>query len=168
MQWNEVSIASQRLHMRPFRADDAGEAYPCITPTLTRYMRFEPPGSEAEFESVWRTWLPKISTGEDITFVIRLTGTGALVGFVGLHRTQDAEPELGIWIRESEHGHGYGGEAVKAVADWAATAFGRAAFIYPVAMENAPSRCIAERLGGVVVGRRDTAKYDAVVYRIPA
>lgn len=166
MPGQDISITTRRLRMQPFRPEDADEAYACITPTLTRYMAFEPAESPAAFAEIWQSWLPKIASGEDITFVIR--HDGAFIGFCGLHRTGDLQPELGIWIRESAHGLGYGREAVEAVAHWASAHLPALAYIYPVATENTASRRIAEGLGGTIIGRRDTAKYPAVVYQIPA
>ncbi|WP_198972671.1 GNAT family N-acetyltransferase [Xylophilus sp. ASV27] len=167
MQWNTVEITSARLSMRPFSAPDANEAFACITPTLTRYMSFDPLPSKRDFESVWREWLTDIDAGVDFTFTIRRRGTQAFLGLAGLHRAREPEPELGIWVRESEHGHAYGREAVQAVAAWGTRTFRPAAFVYPVAEANAPSRRIAESLGGTVTAHRAGPRYDLLVYRIP-
>jgi len=168
MQWRAIQITSERLVVRPFAQTDANDAFGCITLTLTRYMSFDPAPSADVFETIWRGWLPKIDAGEDFAFTIRDRATNSFLGLAGLHRTSDVEPELGIWIREDQHGHGYGFEAVQAVALWAAGTFKSSAFIYPVAKENAPSRKLAEALGGVVVSERTAPKYDSVVYRIAA
>ena len=53
MSWSDTTITSQRLALRPFTAADADEAFACITPTLTRYLSFEPASTPAEFEA-WR------------------------------------------------------------------------------------------------------------------
>ncbi len=50
---------------------------------------------------------------------------------------------------------------------WASREWGIDRFIYPVAEENYASRRIAESLGGVVVERRQTPKYQSVIYQIP-
>lgn len=168
MQWNAIEIKSQRLSIKPFAPTDANDAFGCITPTLTRYLSFDPAPTPVIFESIWRTWLPKIDAGVDFAFAIRDRKTRDFIGLAGLHRTGDAEPELGIWVREDNHGQGYGCEAVKAVAAWAAERFGPASFMYPVARENVPSRRLAEALGGTVIGERTAPKYDSVIYQIPA
>ena len=168
MQWRSTHILSERLSISPFSSDDAIETFDCITPTLTRYLSFDPPPSAAVFDTIWRAWLPKIDAGIDFAFTIRLRATGRFIGLAGLHRTGDPEPELGIWVREDEHGNAYGREAVRAVAHWAAERFTPSAFIYPVAIANGPSRRLVETLGGRVIGTRTSAKYESVVYRIPA
>lgn len=165
---DDWTINSPRLHLRPFTPEDAGEAFAAITPGLTRYMAFDPPVSEQAFAAVWTTWLPTIADGTDVTFVIRLRTDDAFLGLAGLHRTTDVEPELGIWIAEAMHGHGYGHEAVAAVRALASRRLDRAAFRYPVAEQNLPSRRLAESLGGVPVAREQNVKYIAIVYRIPA
>ena len=162
------TIDSPRLRLRPFAAADAEEVFAAITPGLTRYMAFEPPPSKEAFAAVWQAWLPTIADGTDITFVIRRHDNGDFLGLAGLHRTTDAEPELGIWIAEAMHGHGYGREAVAAVWLSASERLRCAAFRYPVAEQNRSSRRLAECLGGRPVARERGVKYAAIVYRIPA
>ncbi len=157
-----IRILSQRLSIEPFCEQDAVESFPCITPTLTRYMSWEPPASLEEYAQVWGRWLPAIADGSDIERV------GArFTGLVGLHHTGSETPELGIWVREDKHGLGFGGEAVRAVVQWASEWVVAKHFIYPVATQNRASRRIAEALGGVVIERRMAEKYESVVYQIP-
>ncbi len=42
MTLNTVTLSTQRLTLKPFTANDADETYNCITPTLTRYMAWDP------------------------------------------------------------------------------------------------------------------------------
>ena len=165
---SDIHIESARLSIKPFTADDADAAFPCITPSLTRFMSWEPAASRAEFDSIWRSWLPKIADGADFVFAIRQRKDAQFLGLVGLHHVGNASPELGIWIREDCHGQGFGREAVGLVAQWASQALAVASFIYPVAEANQQSRRIAESLGGVVIGQHVTPKYAAVTYRIPS
>lgn len=168
MLWQNVFLVTPRLALRPFTPEDAAETFACITPTLTRYLSFEPPASEAAFAHVWQDWLPSIASGEDLTFVIRHRTNAGFLGLAGLHEANTPEPELGIWIREDAHGHAYGREAVRAIATWAVSACGARSFTYPVAAANRASRQLVESLGGEVIGPRNTAKYDGVIYRLPA
>ena len=109
--------------------------------------------------------------GTDVHFVVRVKPTLAFLGMAGLHNTSAAEPETGIWIRESQHGYGYGREAIAAVISFASR--DKRAVIYPVVEQNDSSRRLAQRLGGVIVGTRllrkaGGVKHPEVVYRIPA
>ncbi|AWB48631.1 GNAT family N-acetyltransferase [Gemmobacter aquarius] len=162
------AIRTERLTLRPFTPADADAAFDAITPSLTRFLAFDPPPSHAAFETVWRRWLVTIADRTDLVFVIRHGGTGLFIGLSGVHATLSPEPELGIWISETEQGKGYGREAVRAVATWAATVFSPQAFRYPVAEANAASRRIAESLCGTVIAREATPKFASVVYRIPS
>jgi RimJ/RimL family protein N-acetyltransferase len=56
---------------------------------------------------------------------------------------------------------------VRAVVHWCAERLAAVAYRYPVAVDNVASRRIAEALGGQVVGTEQSAKFAAVVYRIP-
>lgn len=162
-----AAIEGPRIILRPFSATDADEAFVAITPNLTRFMSFDPPPTRAAFDAIWLAWLPAIADGSDLTFCIRHRDSGRFLGLVGLHDAQSAEPELGIWISEREHGHGYGREAVKTVARWTTAALKPASFRYPVAERNLSSRRIAEALGGQVVAHETHPKYASVIYRVP-
>jgi RimJ/RimL family protein N-acetyltransferase len=164
---DEIHIESERLSIRPFSADDADATFRCITPSLTRFMSWEPPADKAVFDRIWQGWLPTIADGTDFTFAIRQRVTGGFLGLAGLHSVRGSSAELGIWIREDCHAQGLGREAVRLVARWASLSLGIASFTYPVAEENYPSRRLAESLGGVIVDRRETPKYRSVIYRIP-
>ena len=44
----------------------------------------------------------------------------ALLGWGSIHsQARTVEPHLGIWIKKSAHGKGYGREAIEAVVQWA-------------------------------------------------
>ncbi|MFS8980422.1 GNAT family N-acetyltransferase [Cupriavidus necator] len=161
-------IRSARLVLSPFRCDDAAEVFPCITPTLARFMEWEPSPSPAAFAAVWHDWLPAMEHGSDFVFTIRRADDGLFIGLGGLHHADTPAPEPGIWIREDCHGHGYGLEAVTAIVEWARANLTLSHLVYPVAEQNWASRRIAEALGGEVVGRSSSPKYERVIYRIPA
>lgn len=165
---SQCRLNTDRLLIAPFTAADADEVYQAITPTLTRFMNFEPEASPEAFANVWQTWLPLIREGEEVIFVARLSDTKQFVGMGGAHDLHSQTPELGIWVKETQHGNGYGREIVHAIAVWASERYRPQHFIYPVAEQNTPSRRIAESLGGVVAGRRENTKYDCVVYQIPS
>ncbi|MFJ2991828.1 GNAT family N-acetyltransferase [Pandoraea sp. NPDC087047] len=164
---DEIHIESERLSIRPFSADDADDSFRCITPSLTRFMSWEPPANRETFDRIWQGWLLTIAEGTDFTFAIRQKATGNFLGLAGLHGVRSTSAELGIWIREDFHAQGFGREAVGLVAMWASLALGSESFTYPVAEENDSSRRIAESLGGVIVERHETPKLMSVIYRIP-
>lgn len=159
-------IKAPRLHLQPFSPTDADEAYHCITPSLTRYMAWEPPACPDEFAKIWQTWMQSHANKTEMVFTVREKQNNHFLGLVGLHHLQTSTPELGIWIREDRHGKGFGREAVTYLYIWASANFNCSSFIYPVAEDNYPSRRIAESLGGVVKGNHATPKYRSILYCI--
>jgi RimJ/RimL family protein N-acetyltransferase len=173
MDLSSVSLSSQRLLLKSFASEDAFEAFEATTPTLTRLMGWDPAPSLEAFAPIWQSWFPMMYAGTDGHFVVRVKSTLEFLGMVGLHNTSAAEPEAGIWIKESRHGCGYGREAVATVISFAVRNLGKLAVVYPVVEQNGSSRRLAESLGGSIVGTRLLRKaggveYPEVVYRIPA
>src|SRR5262245_43665989 len=168
-----IALASARVALRSFTAADAAEAFAAATPTLTRFMGWDPSPSPAAFAEVWRLWLSQMAAGTDVMFAARLRSSGEFLGMVGLHRLGGREPEIGVWIKQAAQGFGYGREAVTTAIGWASSELGAIGFIYPVVKENRPSRRLAESLGGRLVGTRPLAKasgmiLDQVIYWVPS
>lgn len=161
-------LTTQRLKLRIYSAQDAEEMYSHITPTLTRFMAWEPPASFEEFLSNKPSWEERFLQATDYHFVARDLKSGRYIGVVGVHRATTAAPEFGVWISEDLHGQGFGKEAVGAVFEWAKKVLQADYFVYPVAEENRASRKIAETLGGKLVSSEQKPKYVAVTYHIPA
>ena len=161
----QILIQSARLQLSPFTMADAEEVFQCITPAIARYMRWEPPQSFNEYKANREARL--LANDDSVfSFVIRRNDTMECLGLAGLDEADQPTPELGIWLKEAAHGHGYGGEAIRAVAEWATKTLAKESFLYPVAVENIASRRIAERLNGEIVGTRRNPKYESVVYKI--
>jgi hypothetical protein len=58
MDLSSVSLSSQRLFLKSFASEDALEAFEATTPTLTRFMTWEPAPSLEAFAPIWQSWLP--------------------------------------------------------------------------------------------------------------
>ena len=173
MDLSSVNLSSQRLFLKSFSPEDALEVFEAVTPTITRFMGFEPAPSLEAFEQIWQNWFPLMHSGTDAHFVVRANSNLEFLGVVGLHDLEDAEPKVGIWIKETAHGSGFGREAVAALISFAASELGKRAVLYPVVEKNYPSRRLAENLGGILVGSRLLQKaggieHPEVIYRIPA
>ena len=70
------------------------------------------------------------------------------------------EPHLGIWIKKSAHGKGYGREAIEAVVQWAFHNTEIPALRYDFDRANISSQKLVEPLGGVCVGEEHTPQTD--------
>jgi RimJ/RimL family protein N-acetyltransferase len=154
-------IRSARLQLSSFTMADAEDVFYCITPRVARYMRWEPPKSLSEYKASRQARL-QADDGSDLSLVVRRNDTMECFGIAGLDGVDQPTPELGIWLKEAAHGQGYGLEAVRAVAEWAAQNLGKKQFLYPVAVENVSSRRIAEKLNGQIIGKSTNAKYESV------
>jgi RimJ/RimL family protein N-acetyltransferase len=166
-------ITSERLVLRAFTASDAVESFEEADATVARYMSWNPAASLEAFAPIWREWLANMAAGRELSLVIRLGSTEAFLGVLGLHPADGTLLETGLWIKRSAQGLGYGREAVAAATTWAARRFRPSGFLYPVVDENAPSRRLAEALGGEIIGVRQRRKPGDVerrllLYRLPA
>lgn len=161
----QALIRSARLQLSLFKMADADEVFGCITPAIARFMRWEPPKSLKEYKAHREARL-QANDRSSYSFVVRRSDSMECLGIAGLDEVDQPTPELGIWLKEAAHGHGYGTEAVSAVAEWATKTLAKDRFLYPVAVENVASRRIAEKLNGEIVGTRSNPKYESVVYEI--
>jgi RimJ/RimL family protein N-acetyltransferase len=165
MIWPEIRTA--RLVLRPAEPADVHDIFSAVTPTLTRYLSFDPAPTPQALEEVISSWRPQMMAGTDFHMAIRDSTTGAFIGMAGAHHLSDLYPELGIWIREDVQRQGYGREAVQGVRNWFSLNCRPNGFRYLVAEANIPSHQIARSLGGTPVGIEDQPKFRAVVYRLP-
>jgi RimJ/RimL family protein N-acetyltransferase len=161
----QICIRSARLQLTPFKMADAEEVFNCITPATARFMRWEAPKSLNEYKANREARL-RANDQSALSFVIRRSDTMECLGIAGLDEADQPTPELGVWLKEAAHGHGYGTEAVRTIAQWATKTLAKESFLYPVAVENVASRRIAEKLNGEIVGTRRNPKYESVVYEI--
>ena len=160
-----IVILSPRLQLSQFQMTDAQEVFGCITPGITKFMPWEPPS--------WREYVTRcekrmqVPEPNKFRFVIRRLDGGECLGMASLEDADSVSPEVGLWLKESAHGQGFGREVVASLVVWGHASLGKESFTYPVAAQNVASRRIAENLHGEIIGNRTNPKYDSVVYRIP-
>lgn len=160
-----IVIQSPRLQLSQFQMTDAPDVFGCITPAITKFMPWEPPSWDeyvARCEKRAQTPDPN-----QFSFVIRRLDNRQCLGMASFEGADSVSPELGLWIKESAHGQGFGREVVAALIAWGHATLGKESFLYPVAVQNTASRRIAEKLGGEIIGNLTKPKYEAVVYKIP-
>jgi hypothetical protein len=87
-----VKPFANRLALRAFTPADAPEIFAAVSPTITRFMAWDPLPSPAAFAEVWRQWLPRMTAGTDLSLVIRLRATDEFLGVAGIHGIGSAEP----------------------------------------------------------------------------
>ena len=159
-------LRSARLVLHRTRSDDADELFDALTPAVARFMAWDAPESRAVHRARVRA---RAASGDrsEVHFVIRRRVDDECLGAAAAEALDADHPEIGLWLRESAQGRGYGTEAVRALLTWAGERTGRTSFAWPVARGNVPSVRLAERLGGRIAGRRRREKHEAVVYLVP-
>jgi RimJ/RimL family protein N-acetyltransferase len=95
MDLSSISLRPNHLLLTAFVPTDAPDAFAGATPTLSRYVWDLAPSPEA-FEQIWRSWLPMMVAGTDVSIAVRLASTYEFLGMVGLHPIDEPEPEPGI------------------------------------------------------------------------
>ncbi|HEY2497456.1 MAG TPA: GNAT family N-acetyltransferase [Candidatus Angelobacter sp.] len=160
-----IVIQSPRLQLSQIQLTDARDVFGCITPAIAKFMPWEPPS--------WSEYLARCEKRDQnpdpnqLTFVIRRLDNRECLGLSSFEDASSISPEVGLWLKETAHGQGFGTEVVAALIEWGHTTLGKESFIYPVAVQNTTSRRIAEKLHGEIIANRKNPKYDSVVYRIP-
>ena len=158
--------------MRPVHPDFAPAIFAEFTPEICRHMFPQPPrriGDTLDYIAGARA---AMGAGEELAVSLFHRSSGDFLGGAGMHRLKSDAPEVGIWIKLSAHGQGYGLEAVAGLVRWTFATAAPRHVIYPVMVENWRSRRIPERLGGTLTRRfqkanaagvmRDLAEYAIV------
>lgn len=104
----------------------------------------------SETEEFINSSLPGMKDGTNMQLVMTLKDTNEFLGLVGLHGVNSETPVLGIWLKKSAHGKGYGKEAITAIYQWAKENIEFKYLKYSVDKDNIPSIKIPESLGGIV------------------
>lgn len=160
-----IVIQSPRLQLSQLQMMDAPDVFACITPAIAKFMPWEPP-SWSDYLARCERRMQKPDPNQ-FSFVIRRFDNRECLGMSSFENADSVSPEIGLWLKESAHGQGFGREVVAALIGWGHATLGKESFIYPVAVQNTASRRIAEKLRGEIKGNRKNPKYDSVVYRIP-
>lgn len=142
------ALTTERLLLRPLRREDAPAAFRNWTsdPAVTYYMPYETHQSIKETEE----WLAAEAAGTAsptrYNWGIAERDDGRLVGTIGLNLEGDA-CELGYCLAKDCWGRGYMTEAVRCVVRYAQRVLGIKTVCARVAVENAASARVLQKLG---------------------
>ncbi|MBP9732101.1 MAG: GNAT family N-acetyltransferase [Candidatus Magasanikbacteria bacterium] len=150
MDLSKITIETERLRLEPVSYQYREESFREFTPEITKFMFPKSPEKIEEVDEYLKSAQEKLRMGESFDMVILKKDTGEFLGRGGIHDINTKTPELGIWIKKSAHGHGYGLEAVAAFKEWVDANLDYEYLTYPVDKRNIASRKIPESLGGVV------------------
>lgn len=166
-----MEIISDRILLLPLSLEYKEPIFREFTPEITVFMSPTPPEKIEDTEKFILSTLEKMENGEEMVFAILEKETKEFLGCAGFHNMSTQAPEMGIWIKKSAHGNGYGKEALEAVKKWADEKVDYLYISYPVAKDNSASRKIAESMGGKLVRefigkKQDGMTFAEVDYRI--
>jgi [ribosomal protein S5]-alanine N-acetyltransferase len=166
-----LTIAGDRIQLVTLSNQFDQDIFREFTEEVTLYMFPSPAKEIAETRRFITESRQAIQAGHNFQFAI-LSKTDEFLGCCGLHGEENVRtPELGIWLKKSAHGKGYGREAIHILVDWARRNIHVDAFIYPVDRRNIPSRKIPESLNGKIIKEAPKKTpagnfLDLIVYRI--
>jgi [ribosomal protein S5]-alanine N-acetyltransferase len=148
---NTKTVISERLILQPVSDEFKFEICREFTVEVTKYMPFTPNGDVKVIEGFIARSNEELSAGKGIQFCILDRETREFLGVCGLHNTDTAAIEIGLWLKIGEHKKGYGTEAVRTLIKLAEEHFKFDYLYYPVDKDNIPSRNIPEKFGFTAV-----------------
>ncbi|MCB0838097.1 MAG: GNAT family N-acetyltransferase [Bacteroidetes bacterium] len=150
MSYTDFVLNSGRIVLEGISEKFKEEIFKEFDEEITRYMHPKPPVQIQETITFIRNVRKDLASGSQIVACVLTRDTHEFLGCVGLHDINSNCPELGVWIKKSAHGNGYGKEAIQALKKWADEHLDYQYIKYPVDVKNVPSRRIPESMGGVV------------------
>lgn len=151
MNLSDIIITTERLILKVIDQSFIKDIFDNFTMEITIFMYPQPSGNIGDTEEFVRTSMIGLSEGTNLQLVILDKSTNEFLGCCGLHKLNESEPELGIWLKKSAHNNGYGLEAIAGIIEWARSHIGFAYLKYPVDRHNYPSRRIPEHFNGKLV-----------------
>ena len=112
-------ILTDRLLLRPFRADDAEKMFHgwVTDPEVTRYLTWEPHKNLEETERILEAWLAEYEKKDCYRFGIERREDGRLMGSIDVVNYKDGIPEIGYCSGREFWGKGYMTEACRAFVE---------------------------------------------------
>ena len=137
-------LDTERLSIRPFNQSFLADYYREFTDEITKYQypdRF--PDIETA-DNVLSCFVRDMEQGEMLELVI-LAKDGEFLGSMEVFGLSGEVPEVGLWLKCSAHGAGYGYEAFKGLLDSLNGTGKYQYYIYEADVRNAPSIRLIEK-----------------------
>ncbi|ACK74111.1 conserved hypothetical protein (plasmid) [Gloeothece citriformis PCC 7424] len=167
----KLSLESKRLILQPISILYIEDVFREFTSEITTFMYPKPPQNLRETEKIIKDMIQQRENQTEIVLVILKKDNLEFLGIGEVGAINTDAPHLGIWLKQSAHGNGFGKEAVNQLKNWADKNLKYNYLSYPVDKRNIPSRKIAESIGGKIFREfQQTNKngnlLDEVEYRI--
>lgn len=146
----KVSLESKKLILQPISLEYTEDVFREFTSEITTFMYPKPSQSLSETEKIIKDMILQRENHTDLVLVILKKDNLEFLGICEVGAINTDTPELGIWLKKSAHGHGFGREAVNVLKNWVDKNLKYNYLSYPVDKRNIPSRKIAESIGGKI------------------
>ncbi len=128
------------------------DMFAASTPTLVRFMSWSAPIDISETDTFIKNAIQDNLTGKTCTFTITDVVSGQFIGNCSIHEDIPGKKEVGIWIKESSQGNGYGKDTLQTLLVFAREVLQLDSLLYRAAPENIGSQKLCESVGGVYIG----------------
>lgn len=144
-----IEILTDRLRFIVVNAKYKEDIFRELTPTVAKFLPFIPTGKLEGTQGFIDYSLGQLEKGEDITLLAIDNQTEEFIGCCGIHDINSESISLGIWLKESAFGKGFGTELIQGLEQYVNENLSVDYLIYNVEESNHGSIKIAEKLGYV-------------------
>jgi RimJ/RimL family protein N-acetyltransferase len=154
----ETVLVDGKVSLRPYRPEDAADLYEAVReslPELSAWMAWAHRDYSIKESRAWIKPKPEQwKRGLEYDFAIWDAAEGTYMGGCGLNRIDDVNrmANLGYWVRSGRTGHGAATAATLLLARWGFEKLGLQRIEIMAAIDNIPSRRVAEKVGARVEG----------------
>lgn len=145
----DIQFTTERLSFEVVKDAFKEDIFRELTPTVAKFLPFIPTGKIEDTQGFIDYSLDVLAKGTDITLVATDKNTNEFIGCCGIHDVNEESISLGIWLKESAFGKGYGSELITGLESYVNDNLGVDYLIYNVEKNNHGSIKIAEKLGYV-------------------
>lgn len=140
----ELILRTPRLVIQPYSCAFLEEYDAEFTDEITKYQYPDSFPDIDAADAVMSDFVRQMEHGEMLELVI-LSLDGEFLGSMEAFDLTEKAPELGLWLKRSAQGNGYGYEALKALVDYLNTTGKYQFYLYEVDARNAPSIHLVEK-----------------------
>ena len=118
-----------------------------LTPEITKYLSFDANGNQPLLKEYIRRSRIEIANGTALVLVILDKATNEFMGSCGLSDINEDSVEIGLWLKASAQGKGYGTEVTQKLIDITRQEINTQSILYAVEKGNDASGVIPTKFG---------------------
>jgi len=127
---------------------------------ITEYMSVIPYESQSQTLECINEHVENMKNNETLQLCIINDKDKSFIGRIGIYELKSEIPEIGIWIKKTEQGKGYGFEATNATIEWVFRNLGIKRLLYPVDKRNHNSIKIVKKINSSFLTDIKKEKYN--------